>query len=955
MHVRRTRIASFIFAFLNPGDAKAAMVNGEILEVEDTFGSTEIHVRNIHSADIANGWFWSGTQIRSLSQVVTVSGLSPATAETFVTALERARVGWWSRTLTANNEALRSVYDRLEQFTDPSRYITHSMFTNLEDEARDVVDRFPSQWPDSLSGNIEIRMLEAAQDFLINPRDRRANANAMFVVDELNRSKVLFDKIESRPLTDEQRRAVIVDEDRNLVVAAAGSGKTSVIVAKAGWVILKQYRQPSELLLLAFARDAQKEMEDRVRNRLGIRVGAQITVRTFHSLGMAIIGEVESKRPALSRVAEDEKALLALLKGIITDLVTNLEFSKIMLRWFQEFFAPYRSEHDFRTQGEYWNYIRTNEIRSLQGEKVKSFEECIIANFLYLNGVTYNYESSYEHETATPEKRQYHPDFYLPDAGIYIEHFALSKSGNTPPFINRMAYLKSMEWKRELHAKHGTVLIETFSHENDDGKLTQHLAAKLADHGVTLSPIPADKTFAILEEQGRIDPFTRLVATFLEHYKGAQLSTEEIARRAAKAPNCLRAEAFVTVFNPIFERYEAFLDSQQQVDFNSMISKATEHVEKGRYRSPFSYILVDEFQDISPGRERLLKALLDASDTAQLFAVGDDWQAIYRFTGSDIAIMREFKERFGESERINLETTFRCSNRIADIATEFVLKNPSQIRKNVTTVHQANKPCVHIGLPADDCPDLLRESLNKIAADVGEWGEQSTVLLLGRYWRSQPKNISELKREYRILKLTYMTVHRSKGLEADYVVVLDLCSGNYGFPSEFSDDPILDLVLAAPEEHPNAEERRLFYVAITRARRGVYLLADSGPPSSFVTELIRDGYDVTVFGRPLDKDVACPKCEDGRLEQRENSQDGGTFYGCLNWPYCDYTQSACPICRNGLLAKAGEKYRCRDCGHSVQVCPNCDGWLLTKSGKYGTFFGCSNYPICDYSRNTNRT
>ena len=287
--------------------------------------------------------------------------------------------------------------------------------------------------------------------------------------------------------------------------------------------------------MLAFAKDAQKEMEDRVRKRLGNRVGTQITVRTFHSLGMAIIGDVERKRPALSRVAEDEKALLVLLKGIISDLVANLKFSKIMLKWFQEFFAPYRSEHDFKTQGEYWNYIRANEIRSLQGEMVKSFEECIIANFLYLNGIRYKYESSYKHETATPERRPYHPDFYLPDAGIYIEHFALSKSGNTPPFINRTDYLKSMEWKRKLHANHGTVLIETFSHENDDGKLSQHLAAKLADHGVTLSPIPADKTFAILEKQGRIDPFTRLVATFLQHYKGAQLSTEEIARRAAES------------------------------------------------------------------------------------------------------------------------------------------------------------------------------------------------------------------------------------------------------------------------------------------------------------------------------------------------------------------------------------------------------------------------------------
>ncbi len=888
-------------------------------------------------------------QIRSLTQVVTISGLSRDAAKTFNVALESARVGWWSKTLIANIELLSSVYNRLAQFTDPSRYITYSIFTNLERDAMDLLDKFPSQWPDSMSDNEEVCMLKAARVFMTDPKGRRAKANGIFVVNELVRSKELFDKIELRPLTDEQRRAVVVDEDRNLVVAAAGSGKTSVIVAKAAWIIRKQYRRPSELLLLAFAKDAQKEMEDRVRKRLGNRVGAQITVRTFHSLGMAIIGEVERKRPALSRVAEDEKALFALLKGIITDLVANLKFSKIMIRWFQEFFAPYRSEHDFKTQGEYWNYIRTNEIRSLQGEMVKSFEECIIANFLYLNGVSYIYESPYEHETATRERRQYHPDFYLPDAGIYIEHLALSKSGNTPPFINRTDYLKSMEWKRELHAKHGTVLIETFSHENDDGKLTERLADKLTDHGVTLCPIPSDETFAILEKLGRIDPFTRLVATFLQHYKGAQLSIKEIARRAAKAPNPLRAWAFVTVFQPIFERYEAFLNRQQQIDFNGMISRATEHVEQGRYRSPFGYILVDEFQDISPGRARLLKALLDTSETAQLFVVGDDWQAIYRFAGSDIAIMREFQERFGESERINLETTFRCSNRIADIATEFVLKNPSQIRKNVSTVRQANAPGVHIGLSAEDCPDLLRESLNQIAADVAERSELSTVILLGRYWRSQPKNIDELKREYPDLELTYMTVHSSKGLEADYVVVLDLCSGNYGFPSEFTDDPVLDLVLAAPERHPNAEERRLFYVSITRARRGVYLLADSGPPSSFVIELIQDGYDVTVFGRPLDKDVACPKCVDGYLGQRENSQNGSKFYGCSNYPYCDYTQSSCPNCKYGLLAKSGEKYRCQDCGHSVQACPSCSGWLLTRSGKYGLFHACSNWPGCDYT------
>ena len=376
-----------------------------------------------------------------------------------------------------------------------------------------------------------------------------------------------------------------------------------------------------------------------------------------------------------------------------------------------------------------------------------------------------------------------------------------------------------MDWKRQLHKRHGTVLIETFSYENADGKLTERLSVKLSDHGVKFSPIAPDKTFATLKEQGRIDPFTMLVATFLQHYKGAQFSVEEVAKRAAKTPNRLRAEAFLTVFKPIFERYETFLNKQRQIDFNDMIIKATEHVEEGRYRSPFGYILVDEFQDISPGRSRLLKALLDTSKTTQMFAVGDDWQAIYRFTGSDIAIMREFQERFGESECINLETTFRCSNRIADIATEFVLKNPAQIRKNVSSVLQANKPSVHIGLSVKDCPDLLRESLKMISDDRTEHGEPSKVFLLGRYQHSQPENMVELQREYSELELAYMTVHHSKGLEADYVVVLGLCSGKYGFPTEIADDPLLDLVLAAPEGHPNAEERRLFYVAITRARR----------------------------------------------------------------------------------------------------------------------------------------
>ena len=248
-----------------------------------------------------------------------------------------------------------------------------------------------------------------------------------------------------------------------------------------------------------------------------------------------------------------------------------------------------------------------------------------------------------------------------------------------------------------------------------------------------------------------------------------------------------------------------------------MINRAADHVESGRYRSPFGYILVDEFQDISPGRARLLKALLDQSPTARLFAVGDDWQAIYRFGGLDIAVMRGFEERFGNSQRLDLETTFRCADRIAAVATEFILRNPAQIPKNVRSEHRAAGPCVHVGLPDEERLPPLRKALDRVAAAAERHGGASTVLLLGRFNHTRPRNWSTLARQYPGLRLAYRTVHAAKGLEADYVVVLDLCSGKYDFPVEIADDPVLDLVLAAPENYPNAEERRLLYVAITRA------------------------------------------------------------------------------------------------------------------------------------------
>ena len=951
MVARRKGLASVLFGIVRPGDADRATVDASALRLSSAFRIEEVPIGEIEQAELKAGWYWSRVRIRHASGESTISGLSTADARAFAAALEAARGDWWRDALTPQIGTLRSIHERVEQIVEPQRYVSRSLFRDLRRDVQEVAGGIGSRWPDTLATDPELfRMLLTIRDFARNPESYRSRANKAFVEQELRRSQAFLDRVEDHSLTDEQRRAVVVDEDRNLVIAPAGSGKTSVIVAKAGWLVHGGHRRPWDLLLLAFARAARNELKERIRGRLGDAIANGMTVRTFHSLSMSIIGQAEGRRPSLTRTAEDSMALHRLLKKIVADLLADRELSPNLLNWFQGQFAPYRSEHECRTWGEYWDYIRRYDIRSLKGEKVKSYEECEIANFLFLNGVPYEYEAAYEHDTATPEKREYKPDFHLPDAGIYIEHFGLDAKGRTASFVEQTKYHRDMAWKRRLHERRGTVLIETFSHEHTSGTLLDNLAKKLSLHGVSFSPIPREEVFGVLKRQGRVDPFIRLVATFLHHFKGSQLSFSEVTRRAKSISGRLRAQAFLAVFKPIFERYQQTLSDWGEIDFHDMIAKATEHAEAGRYRSPFGYILVDEFQDISSGRARLIKALLDQSPTAQLFAVGDDWQAIYRFGGSDITIMREFTEHFGDSERIHLERTFRCSEPISAVATRFVLENAAQIFKKVRSERHVDGPCVHIGLAGDQNLSLLSEALGRIATDATKHEGPSNVLLLGRYRHMRPGNLSGLAKQHPSLRLSYKTVHGSKGLQADYVVVLGLCSGRFGFPTEIVDDPLLDLVLSAPETHPNAEERRLFYVALTRAKRRVFVLADHGPPSPFVLELIKGQYAVEVFGRLPEDEVHCPKCVRGNLVRRERRRNKRSFYGCSNWPYCEHRQAPCPACYRGLLVKVDGGFRCRECGQVVDACPACDGWLQIRIGKYGRFYGCSNYPACEYTR-----
>ena len=197
---------------------------------------------------------------------------------------------------------------------------------------------------------------------------------------------------------------------------------------------------PAEILLLAFARDAKEEMENRIKRRLGAAASSPLKVQTFHSLGLAIIGEAEGRRPSLAKVAEDDWAMREMIMTIVHGLLETLEFYELMMTWFQNHFAQHKSETDFKTHAEYARYVKENDLRSLRGERLKSYEECLIADFMFLHGVPYEYEKDYRHKTATAKERQYKPDFTLTAHDIHIEHYSTKP---TAPNSSRLTAMRT--------------------------------------------------------------------------------------------------------------------------------------------------------------------------------------------------------------------------------------------------------------------------------------------------------------------------------------------------------------------------------------------------------------------------------------------------------------------------------------------------------------------------------
>jgi DNA helicase IV len=507
-----------------------------------------------------------------------------------------------------------------------------------------------------------------------------------------------------------------------------------------------------------------------------------------------------------------------------------------------------------------------------------------------------------------------------------------------------------MEWKRAIHREHGTVLVETYSYDRREGGLSRALYARLAPY-VTLAPLPPEQLFDRLNELGQVDSFTRTLGTFLRHFKGARKTIADCEARPDEGKDGARASAFLELFARVYDAYQTRLDTR--VDFEDMINRATDLVKSGRYKSPFKHLLVDEFQDISAGRAELLLALKAQHADARIFAVGDDWQAIYRFAGADIHLMRAFGTKFGGNFAgktdvhavVDLGRTFRSVDRIALPARHFVLRNPAQIEKQVKSAGTAQTAAIRIAWCDRAAEDAQLEQVLASLNAAANGAKKSTVLLLGRYRFLQPSALAALSRKFSNLTLRFLTIHSSKGLEADHVIILGMRAGDMGMPSERIDDPILNLVLPTPELFRHAEERRVFYVALTRAKASVTLIAQRQSPSSFVRELLAvPEYGVEDIGGESGSAPKCPTCGG---PMKIVSRASGNWLICEHERLCGTKLPTCQSCGVDYPKVIGPGMMACSCGETPPACPKCNAWLVPRKGKFSEFYGCATYPICD--------
>ncbi|MFW9950206.1 MAG: UvrD-helicase domain-containing protein [Candidatus Thorarchaeota archaeon] len=810
------------------------------------------------------------------------------------------------------------------------------------------------------------------------------------------------------PLDEEQKKAVIKDDKHNLVIAGAGSGKTSVISARIAYLIRRKDNIDKErILALAFTKIAADEMKERLKQGYGL----EIDISTFHALGRSIIEEELGHKPKLL-FDGNEKKQYELIENLFTDVLKEERYQNILIEYLAYHSEQEVKEQSFDDKEEYYKYMRNKKYSTLNDISVKSISERDIGNFLFLYNIEFEYEPLVEWVDENEEDKEYHPDFYLPDYDVYIEHWGLNKDKQIPDWftITSEEYLELREWKLEQFKKYNKNLIETWDYERSSDELIPKLKEKLKYiiPNIEFTPLTynelVEKTFAFKEKR---DEVVNLVGNFIKIAKCNFFTIYDINERIKSKKYSKKQTLFGELALEVYRRYQDYLKKDDRIDFNDMINLAVELTRKNpkKYINRYNHVLVDEFQDISYQRLELIKCFVTDNSNSKLFCVGDDWQSVYQFTGSDVRFFVNFKDYFPNPEITYLNNNYRSSQTIVGMSNELISKNKQQITKEARSTHDPGMQPVFIDFTPKfnyDYKIQYENIYNLIKILLDEDVEPQNIMVISRF-NKYLKGLEiycgsrGIPIESEHSGVRFYSAHKSKGSESQHVIITDMTSGLYGFPCEIEDSAVMELAKRFESDGFIDEERRLFYVALTRAKKFLYIYSMEQNNSMFLNEInpylmrlrldstqrwdegLSDYMKAFVKGILPDTSIWCPKCNSFLVKR---SGKKGNFLGCSRYPKCTYTQDLedlseryedqkvltidliprfCTKCGKPMAIRKGQYggfLGCTgypSCNFTMNlsadkpiICPSCGSPLVVRKGKYGTFLGCTNYPRCKY-------
>lgn len=805
----------------------------------------------------------------------------------------------------------RQEQEEKERFIEKTVQTLHHLLDSYEFSAADNVfaqikDHYPE---DTYRSLVQSRRQQQAREQLISSihstlilgdieaADHMHLSNDLLKDEEFLEIKVphlerLVREKYTTPLSLEQVAALANPSRNQLVSARAGSGKTTVLACKASLLIDCEHVHPDQILVMAFNTKAADEIRERIRRVF--RQARFENARTFHSLAFQLV------QPTEDLLFDDSGDILSrkmtlFVQRILKEEIKNSAFIGKMYRFFRREMAEIERAGFFQEGEHYFVFRRNLRQVTLNGEIVKSMGEKYIADFLFEHDIPYRYE-----EVNLWGNQIYRPDFsmFYEQQKFVIEHWGIDEydaSKRVPPEWTQTwdEYHAQMQAKRAFWRKEGVTLIETSVRDLQQGReaFEAVLGNRLAQNGISRERLSSADLEQKITKDYTITRLAELLVQFIQRAKKQMLKAEDIQEHLRNyEPEDAREAVFIDLACRVYLEYERVQQQQKKIDFDDVMMLAIDKIHQTRgnceimlghpkHRSvrmnDLRWILLDEYQDFSNLFYHLIAAVQLYNPSVRIFCVGDDWQAINGFAGSDLHYFHRFTDLLNDAVVQYIVTNYRSRAEIVQAGNRLMhgKGQPADYLPDSMggDIHIEYIDDVWIEMRGDEQNiDQKTEDERFLVMDTTNGGRQYPRVIASKYLKlcyeiisapeNQGKSVAILNRTGRIdglpledfrsillscfpkaslsqlkPRIDVETVHKYKGLEADLVVILNASEGM--FPLLHPDNALFRF-FGKTLIDAYAEEQRLFYVALTRAKQSLYILTERGRESSFLTSLL---------------------------------------------------------------------------------------------------------------------